>query len=80
MKTSLLKEAKNEQEEKELRQTFVASHFLREKLRDKLRKDIEISQNRCMSSDYDVSNWAYKQAHEMGYQKALSEVISLIFD
>ena len=77
MKKSLLATV-DESEENELRQSFVAAYFLRQKLVQKLSSDISTSQRGCMNSDFSTANWAYEQAYELGYQKALSEVISIL--
>ena len=46
---------------------------LSEILEEKLTKKFSISEK-----DYDNPSWAYKQAHRLGYNQALTEVINLI--
>lgn len=78
MKKSLLMLCRSEEEEVELRQNYVHATLLRKILVEKLQKDIDASHNASLNADYDLSNWALKQAHEIGYQKALKDIIALI--
>lgn len=65
--------------QKELRGDFISSQVTRKRLIKLLEDKIEASQTTSLSKDgYDVPNWACKQADNVGYQRALKEVIDLI--
>lgn len=65
--------------EKELRGDFASSVFLRKRLQEILNDKINSSQKESRSKNaYENSNWAYLQADARGYERAFSEIISLI--
>lgn len=78
MKTVLFK-GLNDQQKEELRGTFYHSAFLREQLKVILASKIKDSNAQVRSKDaYGVANWAYLQADAVGYERALTEVMSLL--
>lgn len=63
----------------ELRKDFVGAVILRQRLQKLLQDKIDASRNASMSKDaYESPNWAYLQADARGFERALSEVISLL--
>jgi hypothetical protein len=78
MKTVILK-GLNEQQSEEMRSAFVHSAVLREQLRKILNEKITASNRMVRSkSAFEIANWAYLQADSIGYERALTEVISLL--
>lgn len=78
MKTSLAN-TPNEELNRQITQEFIASKAFRERLiavldgkRASLRKDT------IARTSYDSPSWAYVQADNNGYERAISEVISLL--
>lgn len=62
-----------------MRQAFAASARVRQKISEVLREKILTNNKLTRSKDaYGVSNWAYLQADGVGYERALTEVISLL--
>lgn len=63
----------------QLKQDFVGGALLRERLSKLLEEKQDSSVKRSRSEDgYSNPNWAYQQADARGYERAISEVISLI--
>jgi hypothetical protein len=63
----------------ELRKDFVGAVILRQRLQKLLDEKAELSRKESISKDaYTNPNWAYLQADARGYERALSEVISLL--
>lgn len=78
MKTSIIK-GLSEQQAEEMRQCFWHSAVLREQLKKVLSEKIDASNRIVRSKDaYNVPNWAYLQADAVGYERAMSEVMSLL--
>lgn len=78
MKTVVTK-GLNEKETKEIRQEFVASAHLRKRFIQLFEERIVSSRSKTIaSSTYDSPNWAYLQADNVGYERALKEVISIL--
>lgn len=78
MKTVLLKNLTDQQKD-EMRQTFAHAAFLRSQLTTLLKEKINASNKIVRSKDsYSIANWAYLQADAVGYERALTEVISLL--
>ena len=64
-----------------LRQDFVSSIALRMRLNDLLvAKQEEIRKVARSKVTYENPNWAYVQADAIGYERAISDIISLIVD
>lgn len=81
MKKSLLNKCESPEQERELKQSFVAAHLLREKLGEVLvDKAVNAQRNSIGKEGYDCPNWAYKQADIVGYQRALNEIMNLLDD
>lgn len=63
----------------EMELAFKASGVLRQRLAELLKEKMD-NRTKAMYSDkeYENPNWAYKKADEVGYLRALSEVISVL--
>ncbi|SPF82149.1 Phage protein [Pseudomonas phage GP100] len=69
----------SKQEAAELKADYIAAATLRRRLKRLLEDDIDLSQKTSRSKLlYDNPNWALLQADQRGYERALSEIISLI--
>ena len=78
MKTAIIK-GLNEQESEEMRQSFVHAAHLRKRIQKLLEEKINASNRIVRSKDsYSIPNWAFLQADAVGYERALTEVISLL--
>lgn len=78
MKTILLK-GLSEQHADEMRQKFAASAHIRNRVIEVLREKIHTNNKATRTKDaYGVANWAFLQADGVGYERALTEVISLL--
>jgi hypothetical protein len=78
MKTVLLAGLTDDQKD-EMRQTFAHSVVLRQQLTKILGKKIKDARSASTSRDaFGLANWAYLQADTVGYERALTEVISLL--
>ena len=65
---------------KEIRGDFTSSLLVRNRLKTLLENKIEVARKNSLTKDgYEVANWAFKQADNVGYERALREVIELIF-
>lgn len=65
----------------DIRQNFKESLVLRRRLAVMLDEKIAASQKTSRSkAEYENPNWAYLQADARGYERALTEIISLIFE
>jgi hypothetical protein len=63
----------------EITKDFTSSLLIRKRLEELLTKKIDLSNAESRAkSTYDSPNWAYVQADARGYERALSDVISLI--
>ena len=72
-------EGLTEQQEGEVRSEYASSPVLRERLGTLINKKIELSQKNARGKDkYESPSWGYLQADAIGYERALSEIISLI--
>lgn len=81
MKTVWFKGVSNKDQRLEIRQEYTKSLHTRLRLKELLEDKIEAARSsRRGSSTYDSPNWALLQADAIGYERALYEVISLIFD
>ena len=69
----------NAEQKVQLKQDFVGGVLLRERLSELLKEKQELSVRKSRSEDgYASPNWAYIQADARGYERAISEIISLI--
>lgn len=67
------------QEASEIKKDFLQSVHLRKRLTDILTSRIESSRVNSISPDkYDSPSWAYIQADNVGFERALREVINLL--
>lgn len=63
----------------ELRKDFVGSAILRGRMKELLEEKLKLSRDGSVSKDgYNNPNWAYLQADARGFERAISEVLSLI--
>lgn len=80
MKTAW-KKGLEEDSKQELTLQYNASYVIRDRLTTMLLEKIRVAQKGSLSSDaYNCPNWSLKQADNVGYQRALQEVISLLSD
>lgn len=78
MKTAWTKGLTPEQKT-ELKKDFVGSVILRKHLQTLLEEKANASRDASISKEgYQNPNWAYLQADARGYERAISEIISLI--
>lgn len=78
LKTSLLKHCKTQEEELELRQSFVAGLPFRRILEKQLKEKMNaVHTNQVTDREYD-GQWAYKQAADNGYQRAIKEILTFL--
>lgn len=81
MKTAWFKGVSDKNLRTEIRQDYLKALPSRLRLKELLEDKIETARTmRRGSSTYDSPNWALLQADSMGYERALFEVISLIYD
>lgn len=65
----------------EVKQEFTSAHHLRMRLKELLNKKIDNSRKQVTLKElYDSPNWALLQADNVGFIRALEEVISLLED
>ena len=63
----------------ELRKDFVGSAILRGRMKELLEDKMRMSREESLAkSSYDNPNWAYLQADARGFERAISEILSLI--
>lgn len=78
MKTVLLAGLTEEQKD-EMKQTFAHSVVLRQQIIKILTKKVKDARSASTSKDaYGIPNWAFLQADTVGYERALTEVMSLL--
>lgn len=71
----------NDEQKQLLRQDFKGSISVRIRLQKILEdKKAHSGKDALRKDNYALSNWAYLQADSIGYERALNEVISLLFD
>lgn len=67
--------------EKVIRGDFKSSLIIRNRLKTLIEKKIESARTASLSkADYEIPNWAFKQADGIGYERALKEIIDLIIE
>lgn len=65
----------------EMEREFLASALLRSRLKELIEGKLEASRVAQRNKvNYENSAWPYQQADQIGYERALSEIISLIFE
>lgn len=63
----------------ELKADFIHSVYLRQRLSEILQNRIESARDAVVSSSrYESPSWAYIQADNIGYERGLREIISLL--
>lgn len=62
----------------ELRGDYVSSRLVRKRLKKILEDKIETKRTTVRKDNYNMPNWANFVADSIGYERALSEIISLI--
>lgn len=69
----------NAQQKVEMKNNFEAAGLLRERLKTLLQDKADSARTAVRSSNsYESPNWALVQADSIGYERAISEVISLL--
>lgn len=80
MKISWTKGLTKEKRE-EVEEAFSRGALLRRRLKELLEDKIEDERKKIRSEVlYDNPNWAYRQADAVGYERALNDIISLIYE
>ncbi|MNQ04010.1 hypothetical protein D3C85_167170 [compost metagenome] len=80
MKTSWTQGVEKERQI-DIRQNFKEALVMRQRLIEMLESKMETSQRQSRSEVlYDNPNWALLQADKRGYERALQDVIELIFE
>ena len=70
-----------EQRVKDIRGDFKSSLLVRKRLKEILEGRIETSLIAMTNkNNYDIANWSYLMADNVGYARAMREVINLILD
>lgn len=78
MKTTWTKGLENDKKE-ELKGDFLRSHYIRIRLIDMLNEKIDTNRTATRTKDnYDKPNFGVIVADSIGYERALTEVISLL--
>lgn len=78
LKQSLLNKCKSEEEKIELRQSFVSAYKFRTTLEAVLEDKIDtVHRNQIVDRKYE-EQWAFKQASDNGYQRAMKEILSFL--
>jgi hypothetical protein len=78
MKTSILKGLEDDVKE-EVRMSFTSSLIIRRRLSEVIQSKIDSQSKSALLTDgYECPNWAFKQADTVGYNRALTEVLSLL--
>ena len=71
----------SEQEKSDLKASFASSLVMRKRLtflaEEKINSSTRYARNKLT---YDNPNWAFLQADQRGYERALTEIIDLLFD
>mgnify|MGYP006921354835 CR=1 FL=1 len=64
---------------KEIKEAFKSSSLVRKRLKVLIEDKIESTHKNSLSKEgYEISNWSLKQADNVGYERALRDIISLI--
>ena len=79
MKTEWTKGIDDPQLVADIKGAFAGSLVLRKRLTALAERKVDANNRQAMGKEgYDSPNWAYRQADAQGYNRALSEIISLI--
>lgn len=71
----------DEQRIKDIRGDFKSSLLVRKRLKEILEGKIETSLVSMMNkNNYDTANWSYLMADNVGYARAMREIINLIIE
>jgi hypothetical protein len=80
MKASWL-QGLDEQLAKDVSGDFKSSLVTRKRLATLLEEKVKEKENSSLSAEeYNVANWAYKQADQVGYKRAIRDVLNLILE
>jgi hypothetical protein len=69
----------SDEEALEIKEAFKGSHILRKRLTEMCFNKIGTSLT-TKKDQYESPNWAYMQADNLGYRRALNEIISVLED
>lgn len=77
--TALYSKCKNEDQKAQVRASFLAAYEYRQAVINALQTKMEASRKASLSGDaYESNNWAYKQADNVGYQRAIEEILKFL--
>jgi len=77
--TALYSKCKSEDEKAQVRASYLAAYEYRQAMINALLTKIDAQRKASLSGDaYENSNWAYKQADSVGYQRALEEILKFL--
>ena len=78
MKESWLKGLEKD-DQKYMKDAFDAGSLLRKRLGELIEDKYDlIEKNSLSKNNYDSPNWAYTKADEVGYKRALTEILNLL--
>lgn len=81
MAKSILFAGLEPEHEKELRGDFKSSLLIRRRLQEVLRMKLDAAHKELRSkTNYEDASWAFKMADNVGYERAVHELISLLED
>lgn len=70
-----------EQRKKEIKEAFIASHTIRERLRQVVQEELdELIKEMARTQNFEKPAWAEYQAYHLGEQEALRKMIKLLED
>lgn len=79
LQKQLLNKCQSKEEETELRQSYVAANAFRRLMKEVLEDKMEGAQKSSLTKDgYNCPNWAFKQADNVGYQRAMEEILKYL--
>ena len=80
LQKGMLNKCQSKAEETELRQSYASAHLMREKLSQVLSDKAEEAQRASLAKEgYESAAWAYKQADNVGYQRAIQEILKYLW-
>lgn len=81
MKTVWTKGIEDAETKAGIKSAFMSSSILRNRLAEILEAKVSTKVRECQKADnYEKANWAYLMADSQGYNRAMSEIISIILE
>ena len=77
MQTKWFQHLKTQAEQEEFKKVVLNSNLVLDRLRDLCYNTIKNGEKSSLT-DYDSPSWAYKQADQLGYNRAYQEIITLL--